>query len=114
MSGNPLFDESTFLRFYTATGGTSGPWTQSAFYSYNTDNNVVIRTVVPDNQFFKVELSSTLATGAAFTSSEIELFVNNVTVLTNTITTNYGLNEAVFPSAVNVLNTYGATATFIY
>jgi hypothetical protein len=114
ISGNNFFDESTFLRFYTATGGTGGPWTQTAFYSYNTDNNLFIRTVVPDNEFFKVELGSTLATGAGFTSSQLELFVNSSNVLTSTITTNYGLNEAIFPSAINVLDTYGATATFIF
>ena len=114
ISGNNFFDEATSLRFYTATGGTGGPWTQTAFYSYITDNNLVIRTVIPDNEFFKIELASTLATGAAFTSSDIELFVNSSNVLTSTITTNYGLNEAIFPSAVNVLNTYGATATFIF
>ena len=114
ITGNSLFDESTFLRFYTATGGTAGPWTQTSFYSYNTDNNLFIRTVVPDNQYFKLELGSTLATGAAFTSSTLGLYVNNTNVLTNTITTNYGLNTAIFPSAVNALNTYGATATFIY
>lgn len=114
ITGNSLFDESTFLRFYTATGGTAGPWTQTAFFSYNTDNNLVIRQVIPDNRYFKVELGSTLATGAAFTSSTLGLYVNNTNVLTNTITTNYGLNTAIFPSAVNALNTYGATATFIY
>jgi hypothetical protein len=113
ITGNAFFDETTFLTISTATGPT-GPYTPLNNFSYNTDNELFILTRVPDARYYMVTLSSTLATGASFNSSTIELFVNGSNVVTNTVSGSYAPNSAVFPSAINVLNDYGVTASFEY
>jgi hypothetical protein len=116
ITGGTFPQPTTSIRLLTApaTGGTGGPYTTSALLSYATNNNIQILSRVPDGVFAKVELSSTLATGATFGSSQIVLNVNGTPVATTTVTGSYAKSSAVFPSAINVLNDYTIDINFDY
>lgn len=106
--------ESTTITISTSPGTTAGPYTPINIYTYAGDQTASLLNIIPDNSGLRVELTTALATGAAITTGSLELLENGSVVVTDSISGTYRKLSVQYPSVINVLNTYGGTASFNY